>query len=159
MLTVKMITVGTLKEKYLRDAADEYIKRLSAFCKFEEVNIRESRLPENPSKIEIDSALSAEAKSIASAISPKAYKIALCVEGKQFSSENLAKKISDISMQHGEICLIIGSSHGINDSLKNSCDLKLSVSELTFPHQLMRVILLETMYRSFNIIKGTKYHK
>lgn len=159
MLTIKMITVGTLKEKYLRDAADEYKKRLGAFCRYEEINLKEYRLPESPSQAETEAALAEEGKAILAAMPQKAYKIALCVEGKQFSSEGLAGKISEISMQYSEICFVIGSSHGISPSVKSACDLRLSVSELTFPHQLMRVILLETVYRSLNIIKGTKYHK
>ncbi|MBR5601181.1 MAG: 23S rRNA (pseudouridine(1915)-N(3))-methyltransferase RlmH, partial [Clostridia bacterium] len=96
---------------------------------------------------------------ILAAMSPRAYKIALCVEGKQLSSEQLAQKIETISQTHGEIALVIGSSFGLAPGVKNACDLRLSVSALTFPHQLMRVILLEATYRAFTIIKGTPYHK
>lgn len=159
MIGVKLITVGTLKESYLRDAAAEYQKRLGAFCKFTEVNLKEEKLPDVPSEAEIKTALRREGEKIILEIPKKAYKIALCVEGKQLSSEELAKKLGDIGTTHGELCLIIGSSHGLDDTVKNACDMKLSVSKLTFPHQLMRVILLEAVYRGFNILKGTHYHK
>ncbi len=159
MLNVKLVCTGSLKEKYLRDACVEYEKRLSAFCKFETVELKEYKLPENPSENEINTALSEEAKRILAVASPRAFKIALCVEGGQLSSEELATRIEDVSRTHSEILLILGSSHGLSEELKRACDMRLSFSKLTFPHQLMRVILLEVLYRSFNIIKGTKYHK
>ena len=92
-------------------------------------------------------------------IPPRAYKIAMCVEGKQLSSEELAEKLGEISEKYGDVCFIIGSSHGLSDKVKKACDARISVSRLTFPHQLMRVLLLEAVYRGFNILKGTKYHK
>lgn len=159
MVNIKLITVGNLKESYLREAEAEYIKRLGAFCKFENVQLKEAKLPENPSENEIENALLAEAKSILGAMSQRSYKIAMCVEGKQRSSEGLATLLQKVSSEHSEICFVIGSSHGLHESVKRVCQERLSVSELTFPHQLMRVILLEAVYRSFNIIKGTKYHK
>lgn len=159
MLNVKLICTGSLKEKYLKDACAEYEKRLGAFCKFEIAELKEYKLPENPSENEINTALTEEAKRILALTSPRTFKIALCVEGSQLSSEELAARIENVSRTHSEICLIIGSSHGLSDEVKRACDLRLSFSKLTFPHQLMRVILLEALYRSFNIIKGTKYHK
>lgn len=159
MLTVKLITVGNLKEGYLREAEAEYIKRLGAFCRFESVGLKEVKLPDNPSASEIEAALLGEARLILSAMPPRSYKIAMCVEGKQCSSEGLAAMIDSAASAHSEICFVIGSSHGLHDSVKKACDHRLSVSQLTFPHQLMRVILLEAVYRGFNIIKGTKYHK
>ncbi len=159
MITVKLITIGNLKENYLRQAEAEYIKRLGGFCRFQSVELKEAKLPESPSESEIEAALLSESKSILSAVSPRAYKIAMCVEGKQLSSEGLASLIERACDSHSEICFIIGSSHGLHKSVKDACDHRLSVSELTFPHQLMRVILLEAIYRGFNIIKGTKYHK
>ena len=159
MLSVKMITVGNLKESYLRDACAEYCKRLGGFCKFSQVELKEEKLPESPSQSEIDMALGKEAEKILAEMPKRAYKIALCVEGKQLSSEELAARFEDISASHSEICLVIGSSQGLDNSVKNACDMRLSVSKLTFPHQLMRVILLEAVYRAFNIIKGTHYHK
>ena len=159
MLGVKIITVGTLKEAYLRDAVAEYEKGLGAFCKLSQVTLKEEKLPDSPSPSEIDVALRKEAEKILAEIPRKAYKMALCVEGKQMSSEELADKLDEISTSHGELCLIIGSSHGLDVSVKSACDYRLSVSKLTFPHQLMRVILLEALYRGLNISKGTKYHK
>ena len=159
MLSVKIITVGSLKESYLKEAIAEYAKRLSAFCELEIVELKEYKLPDSPSDGEIEKALAEEAERIKKAIPPKAYKIALCVEGKQLSSEELAKKIEETTFTNASVCLIIGSSHGIDASLKAICDYRLSISKLTFPHQLMRVMLLEIIYRAMNIIKGTKYHK
>ncbi len=159
MIGVKIITVGTLKEAYLREASAEYTKRLGGFCRLTEANLKEEKLPDNPSGTEISNALQKEGERILAEIPKKAYKIALCVEGKQLSSEELAQKLDAVSTTHGELCLIIGSSHGLDDSVKNVCDMRLSASRLTFPHQLMRIILLEAVYRGFNILKGTHYHK
>ncbi len=159
MATIKIITVGTLKEKYLSDSVAEYEKRISGFCKVESVNIKEAKLPQDPSDGDIRRALDEEAKQILAAMPDRAFKVAMCVEGKQFSSEELASKIEGAFSGANEICFVIGSSHGLSDSVKAKADLKLSVSKLTFPHQLMRVVLLEVIYRCLNIIKGTKYHK
>ena len=159
MLNVKIISVGSLKEAYLKDAVAEYAKRLSAFCNAEIIELKECKLPDSPSDGEIAKALAEESERINKVIPQKSYKIALCVEGKQLSSEELAAKIEEITQVSGTLCLIIGSSHGISETLKSSCDYRLSVSKLTFPHQLMRVMLLEIIYRAMNIIKGTKYHK
>lgn len=159
MLRVKLITVGTLKEDYLRAASAEYEKRLSAFCRFELVQLKEERLSENPSQNEIKAALLKESLRICEEIPSSAFCIALCIEGKQLSSEAFAKKLEAIANEKSEICFIIGSSYGLSDAVKSRADMKLSVSELTFPHQLMRVILLEAVYRAFNIQRGTKYHK
>ena len=159
MLNLTVITVGNLKESYLREASAEYEKRLNAFCRLEMVQLKEVRLPENPTDAQISAALSAEGKQILAAMPPRAFRIALCVEGKQLSSEELAQKLEQISASHGSAVLVIGSSFGIAPEVKAACDLRLSVSKLTFPHQLMRVLLLETVYRSLGISKGTKYHK
>ena len=159
MLSIKIIAIGDLKEKYLRDACEEYKKRLGAWARVEEIALKEERLPDNPTESQIKAGLEAEEKKILEKISPKAYVIAMCVEGKQFSSEELAGKIDGAFSSANEICFVIGSSHGLDDSVKNAADLRLSVSKLTFPHQLMRVVLLESIYRCLNIIKGTKYHK
>lgn len=159
MIGVKIITVGNLKESYLREAVAEYEKRLGGYCKLTQVTLKESKLPEQPSDGEIREALRKEAEKIIAEIPKKAYKIAMCVEGKELSSEELADKLGKIGTMHGELCIIIGSSHGLDESVKSACDLRLSVSKLTFPHQLMKVILLEAIYRGFNILKGTHYHK
>ena len=159
MLNVKFITLGTLKEAYLRDAAAEYEKRLGGFCRFEGVQLKEERLSDDPSDSEIKSALEKESEKILSLVPSRAYVVAMCVEGKQLSSPELADKLEEISARTSDVCFIIGSSFGLSDTVKQRADLKLSVSKLTFPHQLMRVILLEAVYRAFNIQKGTKYHK
>ena len=159
MINVTFIVVGNLKESYLREGVAEYMKRLSGFCRPTTVELKESRLPDQPSESEISTALDAEAEKILSSIPPRAYKIALCVEGKQYPSERLAKIIDEACMEHSDICFIIGSSFGLSPHVKAAADLRLSVSELTFPHQLMRLISAEAIYRAFNIIKGTKYHK
>ena len=159
MVNVRFITLGTLKEQYLRDAAAEYEKRLGAFCRFENIQLKEERLSDSPSQSEIKSALERESAKILEQIPPRAYCIAMCVEGKQLSSEELAQKLDVAVQDTSDICFIIGSSFGLSDMVKQRADMRLSVSKLTFPHQLMRVILLEAVYRAFNIQKGTKYHK
>ena len=159
MLNVTMITVGTLKEGYLREAAAEYEKRLSGFCKLELIQLKETKLSESPTDAQIAAALSAEGKQILAAMPPRSYRIAMCVEGQQLSSEQLAQRLEEIGQNHGAVCLVIGSSYGIAPEVKAACDFRLSVSKLTFPHQLMRVILLEAVYRALGISKGTKYHK
>ena len=159
MVNVKLITVGNLKESYLREAAAEYVKRLGGFCKFEEVQLKEERVSDDPSENEIRSVLDREAQKILAEIPQRSLKVAMCVEGRQYSSEELSLLIDRAAEERGEICLVIGSSHGLSESVKSACDLRLSFSKLTFPHQLMKIILLEAIYRAFNISKGTKYHK
>lgn len=160
MLNIKIIATGDLKEAYLREAIKEYQKRLGAWCKIEEIVLKEERLPDNPTDAQISKALELEEKKILEKISQKAYVIAMCIEGKQLSSEELAEKIEGItSLGKSEIVFIIGSSFGLSSTIKQRADYKLSISKLTFPHQLLRVILHETIYRSLSIINGTKYHK
>ncbi len=159
MLNITLITVGTLKEGYLREACAEYEKRLGAFCRLETVQIKEERLPDCPSRAEIAAGLEAEGARILAAMPPRAFRAALCVEGKQLSSEELAGTLGQIGTTRGALALVIGSSYGLFPSVKAACDLRLSVSKLTFPHQLMRVLLLETVYRSLSILHGGKYHK
>lgn len=159
MLNLTLVTVGTLKEGYLREAMAEYEKRLQAYCRLQTVNLRETRLSESPSAGEIAAALTNEGKQILAAMPPRSYRIALCVEGQQLSSEELAEKLERIGQTHGAVCLVIGSSYGLAPEVKAACDWRMSVSRLTFPHQLMRVMLLETLYRSLGISAGSKYHK
>ena len=160
MLNIKIIATGDFKENYLRDACAEYKKRLGAWCKLEEIILKEEKLPDNPSQTQIEKALEIEAKRVLEKISPRAYVIAMCVEGKQLSSEELAEKIEQIqSNGSSEIVLIIGSSFGLSPEVKNRADYKLSISKLTFPHQLLRVILHEAVYRALSIVNGTRYHK
>ncbi|MBP3401891.1 MAG: 23S rRNA (pseudouridine(1915)-N(3))-methyltransferase RlmH [Clostridia bacterium] len=159
MANITIISVGTLKEDYLREAVAEYKKRLSQYARVEEINIKEEKIPNENDESQIKRALAAEGEKILAAIPGGAGKIALCVEGKQYDSPALARLIGKMADESGKIALIIGSSHGLDESVKRACDVRLSVSALTFPHQLMRVVLLEALYRSFTILAGKKYHK
>jgi len=158
MLQVNLIVVGRLKEEYLRSACNEYIKRLSHYCAFELHELDEARLPQNPSQKEISAALLKETADIKK--HAKGYVIPLCIEGKQMTSEELSGKIDAIGTD-GQSCVtfIIGSSHGLSEEIKAAANLKLSMSKMTFPHQLARVMLLEQVYRAFQISTGGKYHK
>lgn len=159
MLNIRLLCTGNLKEAFWRDAVAEYTKRLGGMCRFTVSEFKEARLSDKPSEKEIAAALEAEAKVILPQLPAKAYKIALCVEGKELSSPELAALFDKAGSTSGEIVLVIGSSYGLSPSVKQACDLRLSVSRLTFPHQLMRVILCETIYRALNILAGTRYHK
>lgn len=159
MIQLTVITVGNLKEAYWRDALAEYEKRLQAFGKVNIIQLKEAKLSDDPSAAEIKTALEDEGKRILAAMPPRSYRIALCVEGKQFSSEELAAHLDSALTDCGSLCLVIGSSHGLAPEVKEACRLRLSVSKLTFPHQMMRVLLLEVLYRSFSILRGSRYHK
>ena len=159
MAQITIITVGTLKEGYLKEAVSEYKKRLSQYARVEEINIKEERIANEDDASEIARALESEADKIISAIPKGSSKIALCVEGKQYDSVALAKLIGKMNDESGKIALVIGSSHGLSERVKRECDVRLSVSALTFPHHLMRVVLNEELYRSFTILAGKKYHK
>ena len=161
MIKINLITVGKLKEKYWRDACAEYAKRLSAFCDLQIVELAESRLSDSPSQKEITIALENEAKAMSQYLERKqALNIAMCIEGRQFASATLADKLNDYFVSgYSTINFIIGSSFGISEQVKKQCQLKLSMSEMTFPHQLARVMLLEQIYRCFQIQNHTKYHK
>ena len=161
MIRINLITVGKLKEQYWRDASAEYSKRLKAFCQLDIVELAESRLSDSPSEKEIASALAAEAKAMSAYTDKKgAFNIAMCIEGRQLSSEKLAERISLCGTNgYSTINFIIGSSFGISEEVKKKADLKLSMSEMTFPHQLARIMLLEQIYRGFQILNHTKYHK
>ena len=159
MAILTIITVGTLKENYLKDAVSEYKKRLLQYARVEEINIKEETIHNEEDRAQIERALCAEGEKILSAIPKDSAVIALCVEGKELDSPTLAEKINEMQNEKGKITLIIGSSYGLSPTVKARADFKLSLSKLTFPHQLMRPILLETIYRSFTIIAGKKYHK
>jgi len=158
MMNIRVICVGKLKEKYLREACAEYTKRLGAFCYIEVIELSESRLGENPSDKEKLNALTIEGKEIIRNI--KGYSFALCIEGKQMESEALSGLVDNIGVS-GQSCIsfIIGSSYGLSEEVKNHCDFRLSMSKMTFPHQLARVMLFEQIYRAFQISNGGKYHK
>ncbi len=157
-MTINLIAVGKLKEDYLRNACAEYIKRLSRYCTFELHELDECRLSDSPSEKEIISALKKEGEQIKRFA--KGFIIPLCIEGKQLTSPALSSKISDAAVSgHSTITFIIGSSFGLDGEIKAMGDLRLSMSPMTFPHQLARVMLLEQIYRSFQIAGGGKYHK
>jgi 23S rRNA (pseudouridine1915-N3)-methyltransferase len=159
MLTVQIICVGKLKEAYWREACAEYAKRLQAFCKFSILELPECKLQDHPSEAQIMAALKTEGEKIGSAIGNSAV-FALCIEGKQLSSEQLAKKISTLGVNGtSTVSFVIGSSFGLSDELKQSADFQLSMSPMTFPHQLARVMLCEQTYRAFQIINNGRYHK
>ena len=159
MIKVTVIALGKLKEKYLTEAVNEYKKRLSRYCNFEIVEIEPVKLPEKPSQSEIDIALSKEAELILKKISADSLVISLCVEGKELSSPEFAEKIRENSNLGKNLTFVIGSSYGLSEKIKKSSDLRLSLSEMTFPHQLFRVMLSEQIYRAFKIIEGSVYHK
>ena len=159
MAQITIISVGTLKEDYLRDAVAEYKKRLSQYARVDEINIKEEKIANEDDSSQIKRALASEGERIIAAIPKGSAKIALCVEGRQYDSPALASLIGQMLDDSGKITLIIGSSHGLADEVKRACEVRLSVSALTFPHQLMRVVLLEALYRSFTILAGKKYHK
>lgn len=144
MLSVKLVCVGSLKESYWRDACKEYEKRLSAFCRFRAVELPESTLPKERDAILREC---------------EGYTVALCVEGDPMTSEQLSEKIARVSQISSKITFVIGSSCGLDPEVKQRADLRLSFSSFTFPHQMMRVILLEQIYRAFTIQKNMTYHK
>ena len=159
MVILTLITVGTLKENYLKDAVSEYKKRLLQSARVDEINIKEEAIRNEDDGAEIARALAIEGEKIISLIPKDSCAVALCVEGKELDSPALAEKIREMQNEKGKITLIIGSSHGLSPEVKARADFKLSLSKLTFPHQLMRPVLLEAIYRSFTIIAGKKYHK
>ena len=159
MLSINIICVGKLKESYLREAVEEYSKRMKPMCRLSIVELPEERVGDDPSPAEIQRTVSAESERIAARIGRGDYVIAMCVEGKMISSEELSAKLEDIQQTHSTVDLIIGGSWGLSDSLKERADFRLSMSRMTFPHQLCRVLLLEQLYRAFQISRGSKYHK
>lgn len=159
MIKIKIIALGKLKEKYLVDAFCEYRKRLGAYCDFSLEEINPVQLSENPSHDEIESALKKEAQMIMKKIPEKYRVVALCVEGKEQSSEDFAKTVEICKNEGKNICFIIGSSYGLSCEIKQKADQRMSVSKMTFPHQLFRVLLAEQIYRAFKICEGSKYHK
>ncbi len=160
MLTVNIICIGKIKEKYWTDAIAEYKKRLSAFCRFNIVELDEEKTYQNPNTAQIDSILNAEGKRILGAVSKGSYVISMCIEGKMISSPELADKLSDISLSgKSTVDFIIGGSWGLSNEVKQRSDFKLSMSRMTFPHQMARVVLCEQIYRAFEINGNGKYHK
>ena len=157
-MNVNLIVIGKLKEEYLRSACAEYIKRLGRYCTFELHELDECRLSESPSEKEIAAALKKEAEQIKKYA--KGMIVPMCIEGKQLSSPELSEKIIGAGVSgQSTVTFIIGSSFGLAPEIKDMGALKLSMSKMTFPHQLARVMLLEQIYRAFQIAEGGKYHK
>ena len=160
MQKVSIICVGKMKEKFYMEAASEYVKRLSRFCKLEIVELPEDRLPDDPSQAQIDAALAREAEAIKDRLPSSCCIIAMCVEGKTRSSEELAALMAQSANQGGShLVFLIGGSFGLHPSVKALAAVKLSMSPMTFPHHLARVMLLEQIYRGYQINAGSKYHK
>lgn len=160
MLHVKFICVGKMRERFYIDAFAEYTKRLGAYCRFSCAEPAEVRLPEAPSPAEIGAALEKEAMEIFRAIPQDAYVVALCVEGEALPSEAVAELLGNRENSgKPRLCFIIGGSYGLSETVKKRADLRLSMSEMTFPHHLARVMLAEQVYRGFKIKEGSKYHK
>lgn len=159
MRNINIICIGKLKEKFFVDAVNEYKKRCSAYAKLSIIELDEHKLPDNPSMSVIEKSLETEGEKILSNIKPNDFVFAMCIEGKEIKSEDLAKKLDDMSMTHSTFDFIIGSSHGLSEKVKERADFKLSFSKMTFPHQLFRVMLCEQIYRAESILNGGKYHK
>ena len=159
MLQINILYVGNIKDKFFQDAVSEYEKRLNGFCKLKNIELKEEK-PKDESESEIATIIRKEGDRLLEAIPPKSYKIALWVEGKQISSEDLAQKISEIPLSgYSEITFIIGGAFGMDERVKKAADFRLSISKMTFTHRMMRVILIEQIYRALNIAGGGHYHK
>ena len=160
MLSVNIICIGKIKEKYWTDAINEYKKRLSAFCRFNIIELDEEKVFQNPNASQINTILNAEGKRIINALTKGSYVITMCIEGKLLSSTELADKMLDISIcGKSTVDFVIGGSWGLSDEVKAKSDFKLSMSRMTFPHQMARVVLCEQIYRAFEIQNNGKYHK
>ena len=160
MLNIHIFCVGKLKEKFYIEASAEYLKRLSAYCKLDLQELPEERLPDKPSQAQIDAALAKEADTIRSKLPANSEIIAMCVEGKARSSEEVAQLLSDFAMGSAKhLVFLIGGSFGLHPSVKQLAKVRLSMSPMTFPHHLARVMLLEQIYRGFKINEGSAYHK
>lgn len=160
MINITVIALGSLKEKYFREAADEYKKRLSGICKITETELRDERLPASPSQAEIDASLEREAVKIRAALPNRAFTVAMCIEGKEMSSVEFADVLDRAPLTGASNAVfILGSSYGISEKLKKECNMRLSMSKMTFPHKLARVMLYEAIYRAAEITSGSKYHK
>lgn len=160
MVDITIICVGKNKEKYYQEAASEYIKRLSSACRLNVLELPEAKIAADPSAKEIAAALADEAGRILKNIKKEHYVISLCVEGRKLTSAAFADELSRVFVSgRSRLVFIIGGSFGLDDSVKKASDLRLSISDMTFPHHLARVILLEQIYRAFTIMDGSKYNK
>ena len=160
MFNITLICVGKLREQFYIEAVDEYVKRLAGYCNIDVIELREQRVADAPSDAQIALALDKERVAIEAKIPASAKVAALCVEGREIDS----REFSQLLYRYAErgtsrLCFIVGGSYGLHETLKNNAEIKLSLSRMTFPHTLARVILLEQLYRAFNIAEGGKYHK
>lgn len=161
MIRINIICIGKIKEKYFTDAIAEYSKRLTAFCKFAITELNEEKIRSNtPNQSQIQEVLNSEGKRILQKIGTGDYVVAMCIEGKLMSSEELTKVIDNVSLSgKSTVDFIIGGSYGLSNEVKSRANLKLSMSKMTFPHQMARMILSEQVYRAFEISSNGKYHK
>lgn len=160
MLGIKLLCVGKMREKHYIEAFREYEKRLTPLCRFELEELPEQRLSDNPSSKEIEAALDKEAEQILKKIPSGAFVVAMCIEGQQLSSEALAQQLSHLALSgRSRAVFLIGGSFGMHPRVKQRADLRLSMSKMTFPHHLARVMLAEQLYRACSINEGSKYHK
>lgn len=159
-MQVEIICVGKLKEKYLKDACSEYIKRLSRFCTLSVTELKDEPVPEQASDAQTEQAIIREGERILQKISDRDFVVSLCVEGKSLSSESFAKELGQVFQKGASrLVFVIGGSCGLSENVKKRSNLRLSFSAMTFPHQLMRVILLEQLYRAYKINANESYHK
>ena len=159
-MNIMILSVGKLKEKYLKQGIEEYIKRLTPYAKVSVIEIPDEPAPENMSPAEIEGVKEAEGKKLLAKVNQDTYVIALAIQGKQLTSEDLASEIDRLATYgRSKIAFIIGGSNGLSDEVLARADMKLSFSKMTFPHQLMRLILVEQIYRAFKINRGEPYHK
>lgn len=159
-MNINFIAMGKLKEAYFREACAEYLKRLGGYVNARVIEPDPVNLPQKPSPAQIDSALRQEAGKIREQIKPGSFTVAMCIEGKTLSSEQLAQKLESAAGQgFSTVNFVVGSSFGLDAELKSQADLRLSMSPMTFPHSLARVMLMEQVYRAYSIINNGKYHK
>lgn len=158
-MTINIICVGKIKEDYFSKAAAEFEKRLSRFCSINVIQIPDKSIPDNPSPAECSAVLNKEGEQILKKIGKSDIVIAMCIEGKNLSSEEFAAKLSDFQMQSSTIDFVIGGSLGLSDEVKKRADFKLSMSKMTFPHRIARLMLEEQIYRAFKINANETYHK
>ena len=158
-MNITIICAGKIKEKYFTAAIDEYSKRMSRFAKFSIIELPDEKIPDNASEREEESIKSKEGKAMLSKMRDSDYVVAMCIEGTQLDSVELAQRIEKISMNSSSIVFVIGGSLGLSDEVKKRANLRLSFGKITLPHQLMRVVMCEQIYRAFKINNNEQYHK
>jgi 23S rRNA (pseudouridine1915-N3)-methyltransferase len=159
-VNIRIVSVGKIKEKYIQDGIKEFSKRLSRYCNLEIIEVEDEKAPENLSEKEMEIVKNKEGERILSKIPQNSYVISLVIQGKSLSSEGLAEKIENLMIDGvNDITFVIGGSLGLSNNIIERSNFKLSFSKMTFPHQLMRLILLEQIYRGWRIMKGEPYHK